>query len=382
MDKLIKRFAAEADGDLMLCHNRGVAYQRDMRAQRVTYDASYFDKCAGYEDQEIARKINAGRIDLVNKYAGDAAKVLDVGIGSGEFIKKRPNTWGTDINPRAIEWLAANGRFAERFEDFTAFTFWDVIEHVEDPEHYFRAMPEGSLLFTSVPVFADLKLIRESRHYRPGEHLYYWTDQGFVDWMALHRFKLLERQDYETRAGRDSIVSFAFAKSLPSYHETVEQYRKLYSPFYGSTAYLYFDLIAREVLARNPESILDYGCGRSDLVAHFWNDGKRRIARYDPAVPNHETMPDGEFNLVLCTDVMEHILMTDVDQVLREVRRKSRQALFTISLRPARAKLPDGRNAHVTLLSADEWMAWLTDVFGRATRIPTSWDHILMVKTW
>ena len=35
---------------------------------------------------------------------------------------------------------------------------------------------------------------------------------GFVAWMALHSFELLERQDFETRAGRDSILSFAFRK--------------------------------------------------------------------------------------------------------------------------------------------------------------------------
>lgn len=381
MDNLIKRFDAEADGDLMLCHDRGIAYQRDMSV-KVPYDDAYFNKCASYEDQEIARKINAGRIDLVNKHAGAQTRVLDVGIGCGEFIKKRGNTFGVDINPRAVAWLKEHELYSDDFGAFAAFSFWDVIEHIEDPVHYFRAMPDGAYLFTCLPIFSDLKRIRDSRHYRPGEHLYYWTERGFIDWMALHRFELLERADYEIAAGRDSIVSFAFKKSLPGYHATVEQYRKLYAPFYGSTAYLYFDLIAKEVLARDPKSILDYGCGRSDLVAHFWNDGRRRIAKYDPAVPACETMPAGEFDLVLSTDVMEHILMSDVDQILAEIRAKSRNALFTISLRPARAHLPDGRNAHVTLLNAGEWMRWIGSVFGKATRIPTQWDHILMVKTF
>lgn len=378
---MIRRFHAIEDGDLMLCEARGIAYQRDMN-HRVIYDAAYFDKCAGYEDQEIARKINAARIDLVNRHVGENCAVLDVGIGSGEFIKKRGTTHGYDINPAGLAWLKERDLYSEDFGKFVAFTFWDVIEHVEDPDQYFRAMTDGSWLFTSLPVFADLKRIRESRHYRPGEHLYYWTEQGFVDWMALHRFEIVEVNASETDAGRDSIKSFAFRKTRPGYHDTVAQYRQLYQPFYGSTAYLYFEQIAREVLALNPGSVLDYGCGRGDLVAHFWADGRRRIAKYDPAVPQHETMPDGSFDLVLCTDVMEHILMADVDMVLREIRRKSHKVLFTISLRPARAKLPDGRNAHVTLLSAKEWTRWIADVFGKAVHVPTQWDHILMLRTW
>lgn len=381
MDELIRRFDAERDRDLMLCRSRGIAYQHNM-GHRVAYDAAYFDKCAGYEGQEIARKINAGRVDLVNRHVGEDCPVLDVGVGSGEFIRSRPLTFGHDINPKAVAWLKSSRLWSESFGDFTAFTFWDVIEHVEMPANYFRAMPEGSHLFTCLPIFRDLEHIRESKHYRPGEHLYYWTEHGFVDWMALYGFRLLETAGFETEAGRESITSFAFVRDLPGYHATVAQYRKLYEPFYGSTAYLYFDLIAREVLARNPSSILDYGCGRSDLVAHFWKDGARRVAKYDPAIPGHEVMPEGDFDMVLCTDVMEHVNMADVDTVLRAIRRKSRNALFTISMRPARARLPDGRNAHVTLLNANEWTRWIAHVFGKASPIPTQWDHILMLRTW
>jgi len=381
VDSLIKRFDAVWDGDLMLCPHRGVAFQRDL-SHRVAYDAGYFDKCRGYEGRAIANKINRGRIDLVDRHVGAGTSVLDVGIGCGEFIKRRPGTFGTDINPAAVEWLKAERRYSDDFSGFRAFSFWDVIEHVEDPELYFRAMPDGSHLFCSLPMFDDLTRIRASRHYRPGEHLYYFTEPGFVDWMALHRFKLIERADYETAAGRDSITSFAFVKSLPGYHDTLAQYRQLYAPFYGASAHLYFDAIADLVLRRKPASVLDYGCGRSDLVAHFWADGGRRIAKYDPAIPGCELLPEGAFDLVLCCDVLEHVLMADVDKVLSEIREKSRHAVFTVSLRPARARLPDGRNAHVTLLSAEEWTRWIGEVFGAAQRRALRYDHIALLTTF
>jgi len=211
MDGVIAQFESVADNDLTLCPYDGVAYQTDMTVT-ASYDADYFNKCAGYEDKDIALKINAGRIALVNEHAGADVNVLDVGIGSGEFIKKRRHTFGFDVNPVAIDWLKSSGLFASDFKQFWAFTFWDVIEHVESPASYFSQMLDGSFIFVSIPIFSDVLNIRHSRHYRPGEHLYYFTELGFVTWMELYRFKLLDRQDFETKAGRDHILSFAFRK--------------------------------------------------------------------------------------------------------------------------------------------------------------------------
>jgi SAM-dependent methyltransferase len=211
MDRFIASFGATKDGDLMLCRHHGVAWQADM-GFRVS--VPYFEKCGGYEGQEIAQKINAGRIALVDRYASPGRRVLDVGVGSGEFIKSRAETFGIDVDPDAQAWLKAAGKWADDFSAFRAFTFWDVIEHVETPEEYFDRMPAGSYLFTCLPIFDDLARIRESKHYRPGEHLYYWTQAGFIAWMKLHRFAHLATQTFETEAGRDSILSFAFYRVI------------------------------------------------------------------------------------------------------------------------------------------------------------------------
>lgn len=210
MDRFVAQFARE-DEDLILCGAHGVAYQRD-RARIVPYGQDYFEKYQRYEGSEVAVAINRGRIAMVAQHFDPDGAVLDIGVGSGEFIKKRPNTFGFDINQEAVKWLREAGLWADDFPRFSAFTFWDVLEHVEDPAVYFDNIGRGAFLFTSIPIFADLERIRESRHYRPGEHLYYWTERGFVQWMALHRFALLERATFEIEAGRDSIYSFAFRR--------------------------------------------------------------------------------------------------------------------------------------------------------------------------
>lgn len=215
MDRFVRAYRAVDDGDLTLCPDEGVAYQSDMSLQ-VPYDDAYFQKCAAKEGGDVAFRLNLGRCAFVNRWVGPHEGVLDVGIGTGEFIRRRhPNTYGTDVNPRAIDWLVQHKKLAPFFL-FRAFTFWDVLEHVATPEVYFRQMRQGSYVFASIPTFLDLGNIRASKHYRPGEHLYYWTDQGFVDWMGRYGFTFLEQSDFETRAGRTAIRSFAFRRDYPA----------------------------------------------------------------------------------------------------------------------------------------------------------------------
>lgn len=210
MDRFVASFPAEVDDDLMLCEENGVAWQTDMTS-RVDYGREYWDKCAGYEGSVIAEEINAARVAFVAHYFGGT--VCDIGIGSGAFVRARPLTYGFDVNPEAIAWLKREGLFASPRDGFGAFTFWDVLEHVETPAEYLSLVQLHGWVFVSLPIFRDLREIRASRHYRPGEHLYYWTDAGFIGWMALHGFQVHEANDQETRAGRESIRSYAFKRN-------------------------------------------------------------------------------------------------------------------------------------------------------------------------
>ena len=212
MDKLIGKFLGKLDDDLFIT-TRGVAYQYDMKT--VKYNGEYFDKYQNYKGTKIADKLNECRVTLVSKYTTDP--ILDIGIGSGEFIENCEDSFGYDINPKAIEWLKDRELFRDDFESFNAFTMWDVIEHIETPEDYFSKM--SGHLFCSLPIFEDLDKIRDSKHYRPDEHLYYFTEKGFISWMSLHGFRCVASTNMETKAGREDILSFVFYKDLPTYYE-------------------------------------------------------------------------------------------------------------------------------------------------------------------
>lgn len=384
MDRLIKRFDAERDRDLMVSHSHGVAYQRDM-SQTINYDAAYFDNYIGKTSRHP--EVSESRVKWVEDFGN--GPLLDIGIGSGDFILKRNEsqgikcTKGFDINPKAKEWLRSKGLWSDDFKDFKAFTFWDVIEHCKEPDVYFKHIPDDGWLFTSIPIIEDLNNVRKSKHFKPNEHLYYWTNQGFIDYMDLWGFRLIKGpSDHEVKAGRQEVAAYAFKKDLPDYHKTLKQYTDIHAKeHYGDSADLHFDIIAREVIRLNPKSVLDFGCGRSGLAWRFWNDGKRSIHQYDPAIPKFKEEPP-ECDLVLCTDVMEHILMRDVDRIFEEIKRKSKKVIFTISMKPARRKLFDGRNAHVTLLTKTEWIRWIKDSFGQCTEIPQESPTQLIVRTF
>jgi hypothetical protein len=101
-------------------------------------------------------------------------------------------------------------------------------------------------------------------------------------------------------------------------------------------------------------TILDYGCGREMLAKAM---APVRVSGYDPGIPGKEGMPK-PCDLVVCTDVLEHVEEAQLDNVLDHLSRLAGKALYlVIATRPANAILPDGRNAHLIVKSAEWWMA-------------------------
>lgn len=119
--------------------------------------------------------------------------------------------------------------------------------------------------------------------------------------------------------------------------------------------------IAREIGAT---SALDYGAGKG---AHYADvsefDGKTleqalgfEVAKFDPAVERFAARPTTVFDLVWCTDVLEHVPEEDIAYVLADIASFATKAVFiTVATYPAKKQLPNGENAHVTLKGATWW---------------------------
>jgi hypothetical protein len=219
-DPVLASYPYEVDADLHLCPSEGVAYQHTL-GDLVEYDEAYFDKYVGYEDTPVARRLNAFRRDFAQAY-GPGPAVLDVGVGSLEFLKSIGwrKAYGTDVNPKAIQALQDRAMYVDLEHeklpaDVGVVTLWDVFEHLAKPSVFLKKIPAGVKVCLSLPIFTHLNEIRESKHYRPGEHLTYWTDPGVRRFFDQSGFHLEATSREESEIGRDSIGSYRFQKKTP-----------------------------------------------------------------------------------------------------------------------------------------------------------------------
>lgn len=106
-------------------------------------------------------------------------------------------------------------------------------------------------------------------------------------------------------------------------------------------------------------SVLDYGCGQGSLglTLRAIRMPGVRFDDYDPAVIGKDHLPMFA-DLVVCTDVLEHIEPDRLDGVLAHLHMLARKAVFlVVATRPSSKVLTDGRNAHLILEDEAWWSA-------------------------
>ena len=175
--------------------------------EEAPYDEAYWFKYQKMEMTDIGKALNKARLDMVNKYQWES--LIDIGIGSGAFIRELPNAYGFDINPKAIEWLKGVGKYKEP-EPIDAMTFWDSLEHIHNPTQLLDNIKK--IVFISTPIYDDKDHVLRSKHFRPDEHCWYFTKDGLIDFMANFGFYMVEYSDIETELGREDIGSFVFKR--------------------------------------------------------------------------------------------------------------------------------------------------------------------------
>lgn len=131
---------------------------------------------------------------------------------------------------------------------------------------------------------------------------------------------------------------------------------------YGAGGAKWAPYIARLMREEHYETALDYGCGKGLLADEMLRLGLK-VEEYDPAIPGKDAEPQPA-DLVICTDVLEHIEPVHLGAFIRDLRRVARRKLFfNVATRPAAKTLPDGRNAHLIVRPADWWRKRLSREF-------------------
>lgn len=118
-------------------------------------------------------------------------------------------------------------------------------------------------------------------------------------------------------------------------------------------------------------SYLDVGCGRGEMLKHARALGFERVQGTE-VVPSLYEAPDvimamahdlpfddGEFEVVTCLDVLEHLLPEDTEIVLAELDRvASKHVVVTANNKSSRSL---GMELHVNRRPYDEWDQIITD---------------------
>lgn len=109
-------------------------------------------------------------------------------------------------------------------------------------------------------------------------------------------------------------------------------------------------------------SVLDYGCGQGSLkkaLLPMCPPGVR-VAEYDPAIPGKDGYVEFA-DLVVCTDVLEHVEPDKLPRVLSHLKMLARKAVFVVvATRPSNKTMADGRNAHLIVEPAEWWAERMT----------------------
>lgn len=134
--------------------------------------------------------------------------------------------------------------------------------------------------------------------------------------------------------------------------EYVEQNRRMHErPEYGVIGHTYANIAAGLANHYRTASILDYGCGKRTLEQALGFP----ILNYDPAIDGLDGIPEPR-DIVMCTDVLEHIEPECLDAVLDDMRRCTLVAMMAaITVVPAKKLLPDGTNPHKI---CEQWEWW------------------------
>jgi hypothetical protein len=140
---------------------------------------------------------------------------------------------------------------------------------------------------------------------------------------------------------------------------------------WGNTGIRYYSTMLQLVDHFSIKSILDYGCGKGTVGKKFREDQTQpgskyadvQFLEYDPGIDG-KTDPTTKGELLINTDVLEHIEPELIDNVLADMgARTLRVAFMVISCVPAIHRLPDGRNAHLIIEHPNWWLEKLKKYF-------------------
>ena len=126
------------------------------------------------------------------------------------------------------------------------------------------------------------------------------------------------------------------------------------------------------------QSCIDLGCGRASLSKYFISytgvDVSKYIIEHNKKARSgdyfhgsldklsHIRFNRSNFDIAICSDVMEHIPETEVSNVLRAISNLDAKAFyFAISTRKSVLLDKENKNLHLSVFSSDKWASLISE---------------------
>lgn len=169
-------------------------------------------------------------------------------------------------------------------------------------------------------------------------------------------------KNHKPKPKKDSLIAFSKPTLISEEMRELNSQLHYDNPRYGMGGSRHLETVLKLSKLENIKLIGDYGCGKGMLAKELLKHNIV-ILEYDPAIPGKEGLLPA-VDLLVCTDVLEHIEPDKLDFVLDDMKRCTRQVgYFVISTRKAIKSYADGRNAHLIVQPEAWWNKKLSKYF-------------------
>jgi hypothetical protein len=295
---------------------------------------------------KLIEHLNGKDVKLWHVFANDKDRGLVFPKGEWSL------TGGANVGLRAMA--------IARFMGFTKQEIFGMDCCARDGESHAEAHPNGPKKFHDVSFLGHTYKATSAMVAYARQFFHELEQLGDVE-VKLHGIGLLQHMAFKRIMLNDvprksGAVGAMYPKTLSDDYLAMQ--RQLHErEDYGVSGAKRANTVVRLVGNLKTNSVLDYGCGKGLLAKEL----PFPIWEYDPAVPGKDE-PARPADLVVCSDVLEHIEPEFLDATLSDLARVTlKVGYFVIHTGPAAKSLPDGRNAH--LIQKDE--AWWKRRLGR-----------------
>jgi hypothetical protein len=184
---------------------------------KFEYDLSYLLKMLR-QNSGSAKDINTKRWDFILGICPEAKYVLDYGSGCNYLSAFSPADVEIDSYDIGVYNGAPYPQTGIRRDNYDVLCLFDSLEHVDwvnDPDlSMLDAISKSKYIVVSVPILPQDKVLDASwKHYKPFEHLTYFTPGTLKQFFEELRFYLVAATSIECPPRQD-IGTFAFKRGV------------------------------------------------------------------------------------------------------------------------------------------------------------------------